>query len=101
MDGISIERLGERRYSVAGELDIASAPSLDRLREDENFAPGDEVVLELPGLTFIDSQGVRTLLRLAASLRPGGRLILDAPTATVAKVFSLIRLQDMENIELT
>ena len=86
MEGISVERLSERRYSLAGELDIATAPSLDELRAEGDFTPGNEVVLELGDLSFIDSQGVRTLLglalaaaALAAALQPGGRLILHAP----------------------
>jgi anti-anti-sigma factor len=101
VEGISVERLGERRYSLAGELDIATAPSLDELRRDDDFVPGNDVVLELSDLTFIDSQGVRTLLGLAASLQPGGRLILHAPSTAAAKVFELIRLRDIENVELT
>jgi len=101
VEGISVERLSERRYSLAGELDIATAPSLDELRGEGDFTPGNEVVLELGDLSFIDSQGVRTLLGLAAALQPGGRLILHAPSAAAAKVFALIRLEDIDNVELT
>jgi anti-anti-sigma factor len=44
---------------VAGELDIATAPELDRtLREEIARGP---VVLDLARLTFMDSTGIRVL----------------------------------------
>jgi anti-anti-sigma factor len=51
---------GGVRITVRGELDLATAP---RLR-DALADPGGRVVLvDLRGLTFMDSTGVRTLLQ--------------------------------------
>jgi anti-anti-sigma factor len=50
-----------------GELDIATAPSLDadlRAVRDVGF---DAIVVDLRGLTFIDSTGVHLLVRWAAA----------------------------------
>ena len=56
-----------------GELDIATAPRLDaalcRLR-DAGFA---KLVVDLRGLTFIDSSGVQLLLRWGTWAARGGR----------------------------
>jgi anti-sigma B factor antagonist len=52
---------GERLLVLQGELDIATAPELDtmlaRLR-----AHGHPVVLDLEGVTFMDSTGLTTLM---------------------------------------
>jgi anti-anti-sigma factor len=45
-----------------GELDIATAPRLERALRDGR-RPGDEVVLDLSGLEFIDSTGLRVVVK--------------------------------------
>ena len=56
---------------VFGELDIATAPRLDEeLRRIEGL-DGKQVLLDLRGLDFIDSEGVRVLLAAARRFRSG------------------------------
>jgi anti-sigma B factor antagonist len=59
------EAQGDRgRLSVAGELDIATAPQLDDAAA-ELLAKGiRQLLIDLSGLTFIDSSGLRTLIGL-------------------------------------
>lgn len=61
---------------VTGELDLSTAPLLERaLRDSHSYAR--VVVLDLRELTFIESTGVHLILDAAASARRGhGRLIL-------------------------
>jgi anti-sigma B factor antagonist len=61
---------GESVVRVQGELDIATAPDLERavLRPRP---PGENVVLDLAGLRFIDSTGLRILLRARTEARTG------------------------------
>jgi anti-sigma B factor antagonist len=61
---------GESVVRVQGELDIATAPDLERavLRPRP---PGEDVVLDLAGLRFIDSTGLRILLRARTEARTG------------------------------
>jgi anti-sigma B factor antagonist len=71
---------------VAGELDMASAPTLKE--EFSKLDSGEQgVVLDISGLTFIDSHGVRALL----SLGDDGRLLVVRPPSTsiVARVLDL------------
>jgi anti-anti-sigma factor len=66
---------GACRVALRGELDLGSAPQLE-------FAvarAGDgDVLLDLRGLTFMDSTGVRALLEAAERGRPGLRILPPA-----------------------
>ena len=54
-----------RRVTVAGELDLQTAPALaDSLRQQ--FEAGCDVELELSGVSFIDSSGIRVLVQALA-----------------------------------
>jgi len=52
------------RIVVAGELDISSGDDLTTAIE-ALIEPGMDLVLDLDGLTFVDSAGVRVLMRIA------------------------------------
>ena len=77
---------------VAGALDIATSPELDRaLRE----SPARLVVLDLRDLAFMDCAGVHTILAASASARRDGRrLILLRGTPNVDRVFALTGTED-------
>jgi anti-anti-sigma factor len=70
--------------ALSGDLDMAAAPTAEaRLRKAFDGAPG-RVVLELSGLTFIDSSGIRLLLQAAAEARSGGvSLVITRPPMSV------------------
>jgi len=57
---------GERVIRVRGELDIESAPDLERVLLRSRPA-GERVVLDLADLRFMDSTGLRVLLRARAA----------------------------------
>lgn len=52
------------RIIVGGELDISSGDDLTTAVE-ALIEPGMDLVLDLDGLTFVDSAGVRVLMRIA------------------------------------
>jgi anti-anti-sigma factor len=72
-----------------GELDIASAGKLDRaLRQGRRR--GDEVVLDLSGLEFIDSTGLRVVVRaVEAAVQEGWELRLRHGPPAVRRVFEI------------
>jgi anti-sigma B factor antagonist len=47
---------------MEGELDMANAPALQDAIESEELAGAENVVLDLQGLTFLDSTGLRVIL---------------------------------------
>jgi anti-sigma B factor antagonist len=48
--------------SLTGELDIASAPTLERAIETLDSEGAELVIIDLGGVTFMDSTGLRALL---------------------------------------
>jgi anti-anti-sigma factor len=69
---------------VWGELDSFTAGDLDREldRIVTGIDPGGLVVVDTRALTFIDSTGIRTLMRARADVRRrGGRFRLQASEA--------------------
>src|SRR5437588_1700708 len=60
------------RVEVVGELDLSTAPELEHALHRE-IAAGNEVVLDLGAVTFIDSTGLHTIvcaLRLTEEAEP-------------------------------
>ena len=54
---------GERVVvELEGELDMANAPLLQEAIENKELAAAKTVVLDLQGLTFLDSTGLRIIL---------------------------------------
>jgi anti-sigma B factor antagonist len=82
------------RLSLRGELDLATKCDLRR-RLFHARSPGDDVLLDLSQLEFVDAAGAGMLLRaLADSRRHGWNLRLDpVMPAQVARVFDLVGLQ--------
>jgi anti-sigma B factor antagonist len=84
---------GQMRMALVGELDIASAPQFEEgLTEAENDAPG-VLVLDLRGVEFIDSTGLRAVIAADERARSAGRrfVVVRGPAA-VERVFSVTQL---------
>jgi anti-sigma B factor antagonist len=95
-DLLSITRSNEDgavTLALSGELDVITAPDL-ALQLDELAAEAcPRVLLELSGLSFVDSAGVSVLVKARhAAEATGRRLILRNPTEQVHQVFSVLGL---------
>jgi anti-anti-sigma factor len=53
---------GVRVLAVAGEIDLASAPELERCLTAERDVDVEAVVIDLSEVSFLDSAGVRLLI---------------------------------------
>ncbi len=75
---------------VAGELDIATVPQLDRvLRDAESIAP--MIVLDLGGLEFVASCGAHLLMEADARIRgAGGRLKMTRTPDGLRRILALV-----------
>ena len=83
---------------LSGELDLAAARRLrEALSLDEQEG---ELRLDLSELVFVDSSGVSTILAHARSRNGNGPLVLVNPSASVARVFELVHLEEHPGIEL-
>jgi anti-sigma B factor antagonist len=77
----SAELVPERETLVVaaqGELDIAAVADLHAALDEARAAGFEQVVLDLSGVTFIDSAGVAAL-RSAATDRPGRSAVAVEP----------------------
>jgi anti-anti-sigma factor len=76
---------------VHGELDLASAePFGEELSAAMIEAPGTCFLIDLSGVTFMDSAGLRALLK-ALELRSGKDLVVQSSP----QVFTLLRLASL------
>jgi anti-anti-sigma factor len=74
---IAHDRAGGRHLLVLrGELDMGSAPTLTGLLESLASDGGDDVVVDLAGVTFVDSSGLKVLLEAHARAVADGRAVI-------------------------
>jgi anti-sigma B factor antagonist len=84
----------ERTIRPAGELDIATAPQLEQALLEGRRA-GDVVVLDLSGLAFIDSTGLRVVVRATNAARDDGwTLRLRRARPQVQRIFDIAGIAD-------
>ena len=86
--------------ALSGELDLASAPMLEReLREAEATGPR-RIVIDLGGLAFMDSTGLQALLRARERANNDGhQLSLRRAPHQVQRVFELTKTVDAFTFE--
>ncbi len=86
---------GQMVLSVRGEVDIATAPILDRVIASLDDG-ADSVVLDMSQVSFIDSTGGLALIEVRRQLRQAGRELLVAdPSPLVARVLSMTGAEDL------
>jgi anti-sigma B factor antagonist len=88
---LSITREGERAHiALDGELDLLSEDEIDQAVREVRRSGATRVVLDLRGVTFIDSAGLRVLLALRNDAhRNRHSLTLLAPEAPVRRIFDI------------
>jgi anti-sigma B factor antagonist len=78
-----------RLLDVAGELDLATAPSLTAALQAALASGAREIWIDLSGVTFMDSSGLHALLAVRDQLHDGRRLVLIAPPGRVRRLLEL------------
>ena len=84
-----------------GEIDLGTAdPFEERASEAVMKAAGSSVLIDLSGVTFMDSSGMRALIRVL-ELRSGKSLIVQ-PSRQVFMLLQLVALTDgvLPNVEI-
>ena len=85
---------GSAVVHVSGELDLAAAPRFEEAVWSIRDAPG--VVIDLTGCTFLDSSGVRILVKAARETSErGARLDLVAADPAVLRVLEITSVETM------
>ena len=83
--------------ALAGELDVATV--VDAEEALEGVAPEHRLVVDLRGLRFMDSTGVRLLMTLdLRARREGWTLVVVQGSGVVAELVRLTRLADRVHV---
>lgn len=75
-------------FRLEGELDMATADDLSQLLRAA-AADGGPVLLDLSGISFMDSSGLRVLLEAAELIRGSGSLVIVHPSAQVRRLLEI------------
>jgi anti-sigma B factor antagonist len=87
---------------VSGELDIATAPALERTVAGAMDGQGGEFCLDVSALSFMDSTGARALLHIHNRVESvGRRLVILSPTRAVWRVLRIAGLDQVMDVRPT
>jgi anti-anti-sigma factor len=83
---------GVRLLEVFGELDLATAPKLCSALDAARIHRVRRLVVDLTGVDFCDSTGLRALIGASTELRVGGGRLAIAclPGGAVARLFDIV-----------
>jgi anti-sigma B factor antagonist len=101
--GIDVRQVSGRPVLfVTGEIDLYTAPLFKQSVVNLVSEGTQNVVIDLTGVTFMDSSGFGTLLGATRRLRPGGGgLHLAGPNSTIQRMLRLTRLDSIMQIHET
>lgn len=85
--------------TVAGEIDLFTAPDVRTAASDALDAGAQRIVVDLTGVRFLDSTGLGVLIGILKRLRPaGGQLAIVNTNPSTAATFSITGLDDVLRI---
>jgi anti-sigma B factor antagonist len=99
---VSVTRFGADSFVVAagGELDLHTSELLREELANVLEAGGHHLLVDLTGVSFMDSTALGVLVGTAKALRPsGGQLVLVADDPRVTRVIELTGLQRVLHVE--
>jgi anti-anti-sigma factor len=94
-------RLEDGRAVIAlrGEFDMAAVPKFERELAAAEAGEPDEIVVDLDGLSFMDSSGLRALVAADDRARRQKRTLAIRPgPPSVRRVFEITQLTDRLNL---
>jgi anti-anti-sigma factor len=86
--GFAIDELGPRSFRLTGSLDVPSGGMLTELLDVLSRTEGD-ITLDLAGVTFMDSGGLRALIQACMDLGDRGEVRLVNPSRQVSRLLGL------------
>jgi anti-sigma B factor antagonist len=90
---------GGVKVELVGELDVATAPELQR-SADDIVSADDDVWVDCAELTFADSSGLDTLIRLAKALRgQQRRLVLTNVRPMVRRAIDVLQIKELFELD--
>lgn len=82
-------------FDLEGEIDAHTAPDLEQALGERFDSGATSTVLNLSGVTFMDSSGLRVVISATEKARgAGGDLVLADPQSTVRRLIEVSGLSD-------
>jgi anti-sigma B factor antagonist len=93
IEGGFAENAGAWAYSLKGEVDISNAHQMKRIFDESYAKKPANIVVDLSGLSYLDSTGLGVLIGIYGSMRSSGhRIILAEPRENVKKLLTITNL---------
>jgi anti-anti-sigma factor len=87
--------------AIEGEVDLSTAPTLRTCLEHSAADSCGKVVLDLSGVTFLDSSGIAAIVRTHRTLAgTDRRLVLRNPRRAVQRVLTISGIDGVIDVEL-
>lgn len=90
---LEVDEVSPQELWVAGDLDQTTVHRFDEAVRPV-IAGAGPLVLDLSGVRFLDSSGVRSLVKLGLSMQ-GRALVLREPSPPVMRVLQMTRLDEV------
>lgn len=89
------DRDGRPLLAVAGDLDMATAPSLTSAAMAVVDSGARDVIIDVRELAFCDSSGLAAFVQIATRVAPeGGRLAIAGPQSIVRRILEVSGLDE-------
>jgi anti-sigma B factor antagonist len=86
---------GHPLLSVAGDLDLSTAPSLTSAAMAQIASGARDVIIDAHELAFCDSSGLAAFVQIATRIGPqGGRLAIAGPQSIVRRILEVSGLDE-------
>lgn len=95
-DGFTVE-VDDDVIRITGDLDAQTTGRLDEVVAAQLAAGRDEIVLDLAGLQFLDSSGLRSMV-LARGPQGDVRVVLRSPSGSVLRLLDITGLDEVFDI---
>ena len=92
-DVVSVSRDDEVIVALRGEVDLATAPLLERELALGVVMEARAVLVDLERVAFMDLTGLRPLLRFASPARPGHRVAITEGPPSVQRLLDVTGLR--------
>jgi anti-sigma B factor antagonist len=93
-------RLGAPLVYVKGELDHQTSPQLRAVIDEESATNPQALILEMSGVSYMDSGGLSLMFDTLTRLRGNGWLGVVNPTSPVARLMEITGLTDQPDFRL-
>jgi anti-sigma B factor antagonist len=96
---LSVIEVDASTTALAGEIDAHTAPSLVHRFESLPAGEGD-ICLDMSGVEFMDSSGLRVIIELHQRAEADSRrLVLRSPSPAVGRLIEISGLSDHLNVD--